>query len=180
MQLTGKNSIFSKLLQAGKDPFSFRAKVLNNRARELKAEIRKLEKQCTQEPKYQRTTSSRGTYEQSDTGDTRLRSMFETIEHVSLGLKNNARDPQAHYNAQGVKKLDPMGWIKRHSEKNPALENTDAEKANTTKWVQYMATGGVQGIEPLRREKRIARNRFLLMFTLFLVVLCGIFAVMRP
>ena len=44
MQLTGKNSIFSKLLQAGKDPFSFRAKVLNNRARELKAEIRKLEK----------------------------------------------------------------------------------------------------------------------------------------
>ena len=180
MQLTGKNSIFSKLLQAGKDPFSSRAKVLNNRARELKAEIRKLEKQFTQEPKYQRTTSSRGKYEQRGTGDTRLRSMFETIEHVSLGLKNNARDPEAHYNAQGVKKLDPMGWIKRQSEKNPALENTDAEQANTTKWVQYMATGGVQGIEPLRREKRIARNRFLLMFTLFLVILCGIFAVMRP
>ena len=73
-----------------------------------------------------------------------------------------------------------MGWIKRQSEKNPALENTDTEQANTTKWVQYMATGGVQGIEPLRREKRIARNRFLLMFTLFLVILCGIFAVMRP
>jgi predicted nucleic acid-binding Zn ribbon protein len=38
----------------------------------------------------------------------------------------------------------------------------------------------VQGIEPLRREKRIARNRFLMMFVLFLLILCGVFAVMRP
>jgi hypothetical protein len=180
MQLTGKNSIFSKLLQAGKDPISSRAKSLSSRARELKAEIRKLEKQSIKEPKFQRTTSSKGRNRVEGLEDSSLQSMFETIEHKTLGLKNHSRDPQAHYNSQGVKKLDPMGWIKRQSERNPASDKADIEQASTTKWVQYMATGGVQGIEPLRREKRIARNRFLLMFALFLVILCGIFAVMRP
>lgn len=180
MQLTGKNSIFTKLIQAGKDPISSRAKSLSSRARELKAEIRKLEKQSTREPKFKRTTSSRERVSSEVTEENSLESMFETIEHETLGLRDNTRDPKAHYNSQGIKKLDLMGWIKRQTEKSPASEKANIEAASTTKWVQYMATGGVRGIEPLRREKRIARNRFLLMFALFLVILCGIFAVMRP
>jgi hypothetical protein len=180
MHLTGKNSILSKLLHAGKDPISSRAKSLSSRARELKAEIRKLEKQSTREPKFQRTTSSKAKTSEVSNGQPPLESMFETIEHETLGLKEPERDTKAHYNTQGVKKLDPMGWLKRQSEKSPDSSHSTSEQENTTKWVQYMATGGVQGIEPLRREKRIARNRFLLMFALFLVILCGIFAVMRP
>jgi hypothetical protein len=40
--------------------------------------------------------------------------------------------------------------------------------------VSYLAAGGVQGLRPLRKEKRIARNRFI-MFTVFLfLMLLGI------
>ncbi len=180
MQLTGKNSIFSRILHAGKDPISSRAKSISSRAKELKAEIRKLEKQSVKEPKFQRTTSTRLKPGASQTEEGSMASMFETIEHESLGLGEKTRDPKSHYNTQGVKKLDPLGWLKRQTEKTPASESETVEKGGTNKWVHYMATGGVQGLEPLRREKRIARNRFLLMFGIFLLILFGIFAVMRP
>ena len=119
MRITGKGSILDKLLQVRKDPISARARNLNHRARELKAEIRRLQKQSSQEPKFQRTTSvlpnkSARTDERSS-----LESLFETVEHDSLRTVEEIRDPEAHYNALGVRKLDPMAWVRRHTNKKP-------------------------------------------------------------
>ena len=41
------------------------------------------------------------------------------------------------------------------------------------KLVNYLAAGGVQGLRPLRKEKRVARNRFILFAALLFVVLFG-------
>lgn len=181
MRITGKGSILDKLLQVRKDPISARARNLDHRARELKAEIRRLQKQSSLEPKFQRTTAVRPNKQPRTDEKSSMDSLFDTVEHDVLRVVEKVRDPKAHYNALGVRKLDPLGWVRRHTEKQPESKtNPDHIKSEDQKWVQYMAAGGVQGIEPLRREKRIARNRFLMMFALFLLILCGIFAVMRP
>jgi hypothetical protein len=181
MRITGKGSLLNKLLRAGKDPISARARSLNTRARELKAEIRRLKKQSSQEPKFQRTTSllSRRSDDRSDRSS--MGALFETVEHDDLRVVEEIRDPEAHYNALGVRKLDPMAWVRGRVGGKPEVQRKSVtEKPKPQKLAQYMAVGGVQGIEPLRREKRIARNRFLMMFVLFLLILCGVFAVMRP
>jgi hypothetical protein len=40
--------------------------------------------------------------------------------------------------------------------------------------VNYLAAGGVQGLRPLRYEKRVARNRVVLLALLFLAIFLGI------
>jgi len=117
----------------------------------------------------------------------------DSLNHWMEGMKSapTARrtttpaDPEAHYNAQGLRKLDPVGWWRRRfaDAGNPGSQNpgkTETKSAPATQWVQFMAAGGMQGLEPLRREKRVARNRFLMMFFLFLLILCGLFSAMRP
>jgi hypothetical protein len=42
------------------------------------------------------------------------------------------------------------------------------------KLVSYLAAGGIQGLRPLRYEKRVARNRFILFFAVLFLVLLGI------
>ncbi len=43
------------------------------------------------------------------------------------------------------------------------------------KLVNYLAAGNIQGLRPLRYEKRVARNRFLALTVVFFAVLFGIF-----
>ncbi|MBE7501147.1 MAG: hypothetical protein HS113_12725 [Verrucomicrobiales bacterium] len=38
----------------------------------------------------------------------------------------------------------------------------------------YLAAGNVQGLRPLRYEKRVARNRFLMLLAAFIVILYGL------
>jgi hypothetical protein len=40
--------------------------------------------------------------------------------------------------------------------------------------VDYLAAGGVQGLRPLRKEKRIARRRTYVLAGLFLAIMAGI------
>jgi len=45
------------------------------------------------------------------------------------------------------------------------------------KLVSYLAAGGIQGLRPLRYEKRVARNRFILLVAVLFVILLGLVAV---
>lgn len=44
------------------------------------------------------------------------------------------------------------------------------------KLVNYLAAGSIQGLRPLRYEKRVARNRFILLLVCLILVLWGIIA----
>jgi len=62
----------------------------------------------------------------------------------------------------GVRKLDwPGAWrrLKNHFHGPPA---------NNPRLINYLAAGSIQGLRPMRYEKRVARNR-LLFWTLILV-----------
>ena len=43
--------------------------------------------------------------------------------------------------------------------------------------MSYLAAGGIQGLSPLRREKRVARNRFIVLVSFLFLVLLGIWIV---
>jgi hypothetical protein len=45
------------------------------------------------------------------------------------------------------------------------------------KLVNYLAAGSIQGLRPLRYEKRVARNRFIVLVILLILVLLGFFSV---
>jgi len=50
--------------------------------------------------------------------------------------------------------------------------------ATNPKLVHYLAAGSMQGLRPLRYEKRVARNRFFLLAAIVFVVLFGIISVL--
>jgi hypothetical protein len=52
--------------------------------------------------------------------------------------------------------------------------------AHNPKLVSYLAAGSIRGLRPLRYEKRIARNRFIVLTIFFLFILYGLFGWLRP
>ncbi len=81
--------------------------------------------------------------------------------------RTSQAEPAGHYNELGVRKFDLAGvWEKARrlfsrTEENPA----DAKLAN------YLAHGGLPGLRPLRREKRVARNRFIILTIVLVAIL---------
>jgi hypothetical protein len=61
---------------------------------------------------------------------------------------------------------EAWGRLKNHF-RGPATSNP--------KLVNYLAAGSIQGLRPLRYEKRVARNRFLVLVALLILLLLGIF-----
>jgi hypothetical protein len=51
--------------------------------------------------------------------------------------------------------------------------------ANNPKLVNYLAAGSIQGLRPLRYEKRVARNRVIALTIIFLCVILGILAILQ-
>jgi len=43
--------------------------------------------------------------------------------------------------------------------------------------VNYLAAGGVHGLRPMRYEKRVARNRFILLIIVLFLILLGVISV---
>jgi hypothetical protein len=75
------------------------------------------------------------------------------------------------YNELGVRKYDlPALWNRvRNHFRGPTTSNP--------RLVNYLAAGGVQGLRPLRYEKRVARNRVMVLAGAFFLILLGILVV---
>lgn len=88
------------------------------------------------------------------------------FESVDQGAPIAQSDPsKAHFNDLGVRKYDlPGAWRRMVGVfRGPATHNP--------KLVSYLAAGSIRGLRPLRYEKRVARNRFIMMSIFFVVVL---------
>lgn len=89
--------------------------------------------------------------------------IFESVDQAAPAAQS---DPsKAHFNDLGVRKYDLPGAWRRMTGyfRGPATHNP--------KLVSYLAAGSIRGLRPLRYEKRVARNRFVLMSFFFVVVL---------
>jgi hypothetical protein len=72
------------------------------------------------------------------------------------------------YNELGVRKYDLPAFIQR------VRNFFNGPNTTNPKLVSYLAAGGVQGLRPLRKEKRIARNRLFGLMALLFFLLFGI------
>ena len=81
--------------------------------------------------------------------------IFEEVDLKSLQAGDEPGTKDGHYNDLGMRKYVPMAGLLRRIKnhfRGPSTANP--------KLVNYLAAGSIQGLRPLRYEKRVARNRF--------------------
>lgn len=170
------------------DPLSDRARALNDEIAALEAQIKQLDTQLQQAPppaKLRSTAIPHGetvqrpsepTAAPAETRNPKAETVppqdpvFEKVDQDRLKSRGEIATPE-HYNELGVRKYDLPALLRRirNHFRGPSTTNP--------KLVHYLAAGGVQGLRPLRYEKRIARNRFLFFVLILFLALFGIIAV---
>lgn len=178
------------------DPISERAKQLNEKIAALEQQIQKLasqpEKPASPAESVRPESKARSfsPFTNANTAPPRLRSTVlppgqaptapeaaaqqePIFEEVGTGRIQSDDEPPApsHYNDLGVRKYDlASAWrrLKNHF-RGPVTSNP--------KLVHYLSAGSIQGLRPLRYEKRVARNRFVLFATILLIVLWGLIVI---
>ncbi len=93
--------------------------------------------------------------------------VFEEVDHARLQAQQE-KATSGRFEELGVRRYDLAAFwrrIKNHF-RGPATNNP--------KLVSYLAAGSVQGLRPMRYEKRVARNRFLLFFGVLALALWGL------
>ena len=152
------------------------------RSRELADQIRKLEKQIDQlahtpppAPAPTRSRSpSRPVPPNPSPAPTRTPQSLPPAPAPSLPLASPTTEADGRINPQGLRKFD-LSSVWRRIQVHFQGPNT-----NNPRMVQYLAAGSVHGLRPLRYEKRVARNRFIGLFLLLVLILFGLARVYFP
>ena len=76
--------------------------------------------------------------------------------------------PSGYYNEFGVAKFDLLALIRR------CLVHFRGPTSNNPRMAKMLAAGSVQGLRTLRYERRVARNRFIALFVILLLILWGL------
>jgi hypothetical protein len=156
------------------DPISERARRLNQEIADLESQIKRLDTQLQQQkdqPRLRSTAVPQGASPHAPgppqtSAVAAHEPIFENVDQALLKARNDAESTPEHYNELGVRKYDLPALVRRirNHFRGPATTNP--------KLVSYLAAGGIQGLRPLRYERRVARNRFIaLVIVLFLILL---------
>ncbi len=161
------------------DPISDRSQVLMAEIAALEAQIKELSAQSEQAPEPLRIRSTavpHGVAALPATEPSAPRAsvrdpIFEPIDQRKIAGGLDHEGTPEHYNDLGVRKYDlASAWRRvRNHFHGPSTHNP--------KLVSYLAAGTINGLRPLRYEKRVARNRFLGVFLLLVLVLLGFVSV---
>jgi hypothetical protein len=160
------------LFKKNADPISERSRALNAKIADLQSKIRKLKMTTEERPKVRSTAYPQGG------GAAALRPGFEAqcaepvFERVERGKLKEPPEPlttAGHFNELGARKYNLIALIER------VQRQFRGPTAANPKLINYLAAGNIQGLRPLRYEKRVARNRFIALTSVFVVVLFGIF-----
>jgi len=159
------------------DPITDRSRALTDQIAALEAEIKKLDAQLQRAPapRLRSTAIPHGatvtrTPEPLPPPPAPMHEpVFEEIRPLADAEETAAPD---QFNELGVRKYDLPALFNRirNHFRRPTTSNP--------RLVTYLAAGGVQGLRPLRYEKRVARNRFIVFIIVLLVVLLGLFSVL--
>ena len=164
------------------DPISDRARALNQEIAGLEAQIKQLDARLQRDdthPRLRSTALPRGgtvNYPPSDgahappAASAAEEPIFEEVDRDQLKPRTEAASTPEHYNELGVRKYDLPALLRRirNHFRGPSTTNP--------KLVSYLAAGGIQGLRPLRYEKRVARNRFIALAIVLLLLLLLIVA----
>jgi hypothetical protein len=182
------------------DPISDRARALNEEIAALESQIKSLDSKLQQAPppaKLRSTAMPHGeTIQRAQEPDAPLpkpetrpvrqslggggnskpetpkaqEPIFEEVDQDRLKARAETATPE-HYNDLGVRKYDLPALLRR------IRNHFRGPSTNNPKLVHYLAAGGVQGLRPLRYEKRVARNRFIFFVVFLFFVLLGLILV---
>jgi len=166
------------LLNKKPDPISDKARALEAEIAALEAEIKKLERQPAA-PKLRSTaappgrTITRPPEKPAPAPAPKPREpVFEEVKAAKIS-PGTVEAPEL-FNELGVRKYDLPALFNRlrNHLRGPTTSNP--------RLVNYLAAGGVQGLRPLRYEKRVARNRFIWLVVVVSFVLFGLFYWLLP
>ena len=161
------------------DPITDRARTLSGQIAALEAQIKELDGKLQPEnghPRLRSTTLPHAAIvRHSGPAAPAIQSnpepVFEEVAVDLLQKNGEAASTAAHYNELGVRKYDLPALFRRLRShfRGPAASNP--------RLVSYLAAGGIQGLRPLRYEKRVARNRFIVFVIFLFLMLLGLAAV---
>jgi len=157
------------------DPISERARALNDEIARLDSQIKELGAHLQQDQSQPRLRSTAlphgGTVSHAAPAPAPAPShdepIFEEVGHDMLEGRSEAGTTPEHFNELGVRKYDLPALLRRIRDhfRGPSTTNP--------KLVSYLAAGGIQGLRPLRYEKRVARNRFIFFVAMLFLALLG-------
>jgi hypothetical protein len=167
------------------DPISDRARELNDQIAELDAKIKQLDARLQRDNSQPRLRSTALPHQTTVVSHSPASSaaptsappavvahepIFEEVGPDLLKARSEAATTPSHYNELGVRKYDLPELVRRVRAyfRGPSTTNP--------KLVSYLAAGGIQGLRPLRIEKRVARNRFIALVLILFVILLGLIA----
>lgn len=158
------------------DPISDRARALSAEIAALEAQIKRLDGRREPGPPAPRLRSTALPHSQTiahhgaSTAQAAAPSepIFEEVDQNRLQAKADAETTPEHFNDLGVRKYDLAAFFRRIQNhfRGPPTANP--------KLVSYLAAGSIQGLRPMRYEKRVARNRFWFLVIGLLLMLIGI------
>lgn len=161
------------------DPIASKAKALNDQIAALELEIKQLNRKAQKSPEpysdpiphpVVRSTATPHSSPKIAPRIVPRDPIFESIEQAAP--QGAVEETPERYNQLGVRKYDlPAAWRK-------FLNYFRGPAAHNPKLVSYLAAGSIRGLRPLRYEKRIARNRFIIMSVFFLGILWWFMAVL--
>jgi len=157
------------------DPISERARALNDEIARLESQINELGADLQRDhsqPRLRSTALPHGATLSHATPPTppapaHQEPVFEEVGHDVLEGRSEAGSTPEHYNELGVRKYDLPALLRR------VRDHFRGPSTTNPKLVSYLAAGGIQGLQPLRYEKRVARNRFIFFVVLLFLALLG-------
>jgi len=164
-------SLVMAIFKKKADPLSERARVLTTEIAAIEAEIKQLDTQLQRSQGQPRLRSTARPYRPAVPPAPAREPVFEPVDHNRVKLHTEPETVPAHFNELGVRKFEPGGaWrrLKNHFQGPPA---------NNPKLVNYLAAGSIQGLRPMRYEKRVARNRVVALTIILFGFLWGVYYV---
>ena len=167
---------FQRFAQRLVDPVKKRERALQKQLRGIKSQIEALDeeaKKTKQPPRVRSSVRPGKSLPPQNPFSSGQEWAFEPAASETAKARESLEVAAPHYNEHGVKKLDAVHFWRRL---RGFFRRTPSSRS---KFVDYLAAGSIQGIRPLRYERRIARNRFLALFVLLLVLLFGILVLLQ-
>ncbi|HXC99331.1 MAG TPA: hypothetical protein VN048_08310 [Verrucomicrobiae bacterium] len=161
------------------DPISERARALTEEIAALEAQIKRLDSKLGSAPPAPRLRSTAlphgaptVVHPSPPAATAPDEPIFEEVNQNRLKARSEPDATPDHFNDLGVRKYDLAAFlqrIKNHFRGPPTMN---------PKLVNYLAAGSIQGLRPMRYEKRVARNRVLALVIVILLVLLGLWAIL--
>jgi hypothetical protein len=146
------------LFRKNADPITDRARALNAEISALEARIKKLNQQVQsgQGPRLRSTVYPSGQSAPGQPPAAAAPAASEPIfeEVTKLTEPTEPAATPSHFNELGVRKFDLLAVWQR------LKKQIAGRPLANPKLINYLAAGSIQGLRPLRYEKRVARRRF--------------------